>query len=51
MLKFLVRKEMVENGATVNDLREFDTLSQEQFELWFKVCYEGKLIKAYPDCK
>lgn len=51
MLRFMVRKEMIKAGATNFDLREFDALSQEQFELWFKLCYEGKLVKAYPDYK
>lgn len=49
MLRFIVRKEMEEKGC--NNFRDFDALSQEQFELWFKVCYEGELTKAYPDYK
>jgi len=51
MLRFSVRAELVEGNASVSELAEFDALSQEQFELWFKLCYEGELVKAYPDYK
>jgi len=51
MLRQLVRLEMVEAGATVNQLREYDALIEEQFELWFKSCYEGPLAAAFPDYK
>lgn len=51
MLRFMVRKEMVESKHSSGELCQFDALSQEQFELWFKMCYEGPLAKAYPEYK
>lgn len=51
MLRFMVRNEMVEANVSARELQEFDVLTQEQFELWFKMCYEGELEKSYDDYK
>jgi hypothetical protein len=34
MTRMWIRMQLIERGATEKDLRQFDALSEEQFELW-----------------
>jgi hypothetical protein len=43
LIRAMVRQELLENSASELTLRDFDALTEMQFELWYDTCYYGVL--------
>lgn len=44
MRRIFVRFELIADGLSGLGLREFDALTDEQFELWYLICYKNNSL-------